>query len=246
MKDPLTTYTAEGIIDSEFLEQLAYNEKMAELGRLSAGMMHEINTPLSVVISATQLILREEGLTDFVREMVERINLEVQRLSLYTKGVLSFAREDEKEGGETDVNVTLQEVLAFLRYEARKNSIKVVEDIDFRLSPISMDPNRLKQILINLIVNALQAMSDGGTLLVKTCATPDNYVEIQIADTGPGIPPAIIDRVFEPYFTTKEAGEGTGLGLYITKKLTEHFSGSIRVQSSMGEGTTFYLRFPSL
>jgi two-component system NtrC family sensor kinase len=228
--------------DAHLLDLLAHNEKMAELGRLAAGMVHELNTPLSVVISATQLILREEELSEFVREMVERINLEAQRLSVYAKGVLSFARDDEQLS-ETDVNAVLTDVVGFLRYEAQKRSIKIVEDLDFHLAPISVSGNRLKQILINIIMNALHAMRDGGTLTLRTLAG-EGVVEIQIGDTGSGIPDEIMTRIFEPFFTTKEVGEGTGLGLYVTRKLVEHFSGTIGVNSTVGEGTTFFLKFP--
>src|SRR5512137_133751 len=125
--------TAECRIDEDLLEQLAWNEKMAELGQLAVGMVHELNTPLSVIVSAIQLILREEDLSVSVKEMVERIDMEVQRLSQFTRGMLSFARKDDATVGETDVNHVLQEVMHFLRYEAQKRSIKVVEDLDFRL-----------------------------------------------------------------------------------------------------------------
>lgn len=244
MKDPLATYLAGGGDEKALLNQLAHNEKLAELGRLSAALIHELNTPLSVVISATQLILREEGLSDFVREMVERINQEAHRLSQQTRGILSFSREGEVEG-ETDVNTVIHEVALFLRYEAQKRSINLVDDLDHRLHPVAVDGNRLKQIIINLVMNAIQAIGEGGTILMRTLPAADGRVEIQIADTGPGISAEIRERMFEPFFTTKEAGEGTGLGLYITKQLVEHFSGSISVVSAVGEGTTFLLRFPT-
>lgn len=245
MENPLAKYmTANGNIREDFLDQLAFSEKMAELGRLSAGLIHELNTPLSVIVSAAQLILQEGELPDFVREMVERISMEAQRLSLFSKGVLSFARTQEGNAVEADVNQSLREVLAFLKYEAQKRSITLVERMDYQLPSITADGNRLKQIFINLIMNALQAMENGGTLTLST-GTPDGRsVEIQIADTGSGIPRERLAQIFEPFYTTKEAGEGTGLGLFITRKLVELLGGRIEVESEVGRGTSFRLVFP--
>ena len=236
--------TDECRIDEAFLEQLAWNERMAEIGQLAVGMVHELNTPLSVIVSATQLILREEELSPSVKEMVERIELEVQRLSQFTKGLLSFARKEETPVGETDVNQVLQEVMYFLKYEALKRSIKIVEDFDYRLPPIAADANRLKQIFINLVMNAFQAMEGGGSLLLSSSFSEERFVSVQIADTGSGIPQKTLSRIFEPFYTTKKTAKGTGLGLFITKKIVESFSGTISVESSEGEGTCFTITFP--
>ncbi len=245
MDDPIAgNLSAAGQMDEKFLVQLAHNEKMAELGQLAAGMIHEVNTPLSVIVSAAQMILREEGLAPFVREMVERIDLEAQRLSQYTRGVLSFARTGEESDGESDVNQVLREVMVFLRYEARKRSITVIEELDYDILPVAADQNRLKQIFINLIMNAYQAMGQGGALHVRTSMPDDRSVRIEIADTGEGIPPERLERIFEPFYTTKKTGEGTGLGLFIVGKIVELMRGRITVTSTRGEGTTFTILLP--
>jgi two-component system NtrC family sensor kinase len=231
-------------IDEELLVQLAHNEKMAELGQLTAGVIHEVNTPLSVIVSAAQMILREGEIPDFVREMVERIDLEAQRLSEFTRGVLSFARTGVETDGEADVNQVLREVMSFLRYEARKRSITVIEELDFNVVPVAADNNRLKQIFINLLMNAFQAMAQGGALHVITSVPDDHSVRIEISDTGKGIPPEQIERIFEPFYTTKKTGEGTGLGLYIVRKTVELMQGRIEVSSRVGEGTTFTILLP--
>jgi len=238
--------TDECRIDEDFLEQLAWNEKMAELGQLAVGMVHELNTPLSVIVSAIQLILREEELSTSVKEMVERIEMEVQRLSLFTRGLLSFARKEDGTVGETDLNQVLHEVMHFLKYEAQKRSIKVVEDYDFRLPQIAADVNRLKQIFINLVMNAFQAMNEGGSLLLRTFSAEEQFISVQVADTGTGIPKQILPHIYEPFYTTKKTGKGTGLGLFITKKLVESFSGTIIAESTEGEGTCFTLTFPAM
>ena len=231
-------------LERSVLEQMAYNEKMAELGQLAAGLVHELNTPLSVLNSAAQMILREDDLSDFVREMVERINLETQRLSLYTRGLLSFSRRDDAAVGEVNLSQVLNEVMAFLRYEAQKRSIQVIEDLDYRLPMVEADVNHLKQIFINLIMNALQAMDDGGTLMLRTALQNKTTVEAQIADTGTGIPVDKVDKIFEPFYSTKGPGEGTGLGLFVTRKIVELYEGSVRVTSVPGQGTTFKVAFP--
>ncbi len=245
MDNSLTRHLSAGSqIDEQLLAQLAHNEKMAELGRLSAGIVHELNTPLSVIASAVQLILREENVPVFAREMLERIDAEVHRLSEFTRGVLSFARHGEEGEAEADVNQILQEVMNFLRYEARKRSITVIQELDYDVLPVAAEGNRLKQIFINLIMNAFQAMGQGGALHVVTSMPDDRSVRIEIADTGEGIPPERLERIFEPFFTTKKAGEGTGLGLFIVKKMVELMHGRINVTSKVGEGTTFTIVLP--
>jgi two-component system NtrC family sensor kinase len=233
-----------GQVDERLLEQLAFNEKMAELGKLSAGIVHELNTPLSVIVSAAQMILREENLPEFSREMVERIDMEAQRLAQLTKGVLSFARREEEEAAEADVNQILREVMAFLKYEAQKRSITVIEELDYHLPTILANGNRLKQIFINLVMNALQAMESGGALLLRTAVVDDLAIEIQIADTGTGIPEDLLETIFEPFFTTGKEGKGTGLGLFVTRAIVERLGGRIAVQSALGEGTTFAITLP--
>ncbi|HEY6873235.1 MAG TPA: ATP-binding protein [Geobacteraceae bacterium] len=245
MDNPLVRQlSAGGHIDEQLLAQLANNEKMAELGRLSTGIVHELNTPLSVIASAVQLILREEDVPLSIREMLERIDAEVHRLAQYTRGVLSFARSGADAEAESDVNQVLQEVMAFLRYEARKRSILVIEELDYDVLPVVADSGRLKQIFINLIMNAFQAMEQGGALYVRTSIPDDRSVRIEIADTGEGIPPERLERIFDPFFTTKKSGEGTGLGLFVVGKMVELMHGSIEVASRVGEGTTFTVVLP--
>ena len=231
-------------LDAGMLEQLVSSERLAELGRISAGIVHELNTPLSVIASAAQLILREDELSPFTREMVERIGEEAHRLSSLVRGVLTFVRQDERKEGESDLSQVVREVMALLHYEARKRSVAVVEELDFTLPSVAVESNVLKQILINLIMNALQAMSDGGTLHLRTSYDRDRRPSFSVADTGCGIPADRLDRIFEPFYTTKAAGEGTGLGLFVTAKLLEAVGGEITVSSVAGEGTTFVITVP--
>ena len=231
-------------IDADLLQQLAYNEKMAELGKISAGVVHELNAPLSVIISASQMIMREQDVPEFVQELIARINAEAQRLSHLTRGLLNYSSHDQITG-EADLNLTVEFILDFLNFEAARRAVVVMRQLDYNLPVIRTDANQLKQILLNIIMNALQAMEEfGGTLLVETGPVGDDAVCIRIADSGPGIPAEAIDRIFERYFTTKKTGEGTGLGLFVTRELVEQMGGDIQVVSGAGGGTTFTVTLP--
>lgn len=243
MKDSAAGHSNEAI-STDLLKQLAYNEKMAELGKISAGIVHELNAPLSVIISAAQMIMREEDLPDAVLEMIDRINSEAQRLSQLTKGLLNFSSHDETVG-EVDINLTAEFILDFLNFEAARRGVAVLRQLDYSLPVILLDVNQLKQILLNIIMNALQAMENGGgRLLVETATAGNNNVCFIISDNGPGIPDGSIDLIFDRYFTTKKAGEGTGLGLFVTKNLVVNMGGDIRVSSRPGGGTTFTVTLP--
>jgi two-component system NtrC family sensor kinase len=231
--------------EGEQFERLAFNEKLAELGRLSVGIIHELNTPLSVIVSAAQLVLREEDLSEFTREMVERIGEEAERLSVMTKGVLSFSRRAAEPSSETDVNRVVADVAELLRYEARKRSVEVLEELDYRIPALVGDPTRFRQIFVNLMMNAVQAMEGGGRLTVTTAKGGDGAIHVWVADTGPGIPPHLAEAVFEPFVTTKKPGEGTGLGLYITRALVESMGGTITLSPAPGRGASFHLVFPT-
>jgi len=236
---------SDGSLDRNFIEQLAFNEKMAELGKLAAGIVHELNTPLSVIVSAAQLILRENELSGFVREMVERIGDEAHRLSSLSRGVLTFSRKDPDGESEIEINEVVRETLNFLRYEAQRRSVKVIEELDYHLPSLTINRNYLKQVMINLVMNACQAMPDGGTLHIRTSSSA-SAIYLQVADTGTGIPADKLADIFTPFFTTKPTGEGTGLGLYLSRQLVQLTGGEILVESTPGEGTTFTLVFPLL
>jgi signal transduction histidine kinase len=230
-------------VSNELLRQMAYNEKMAELGRISAGVVHELNAPLSVISSAAQMILLEQDVNEFVREMVARIRSEAQRLSQMTRGLLNFSRQEESTE-ETDINIAVEFILDFLAFEAARRGVTVLRNLDYHLQFVRMDSNLLKQILLNIIMNSLQAMEeDGGRLLVETFATGANKIGITIADTGPGIAEEAQAKIFEPYFTTKKPGEGTGLGLFVTKTLVESMGGKIELKSRRNKGTSFTVTF---
>jgi signal transduction histidine kinase len=244
MNNSAARHSDDAIISPDLLRQLAYNEKMAELGKISAGVVHELNAPLSVIVSASQMILREEGVPDSVLEMISRISQEAQRLSQMTKGLLHFSSHDETVT-DIDLNLTVDFILNFLNYEAARRGVVVLKRLDCLLPVLRLDANLLKQILLNIIMNALQAMENGsGTLLVETTTVGSDAVCFIVTDNGPGIPAEAIGQIFDRYFTTKKPGEGTGLGLFVTKRVVENMGGEISVASRSGGGTTFTVTLP--
>jgi PAS domain S-box-containing protein len=225
------------------LEQTIQSEKLAEVGRLSAGIAHEVNNPLAVISYAAQLLLREEELPPFQKELAERIDSEVDRLKTLTGSLLSFSRAREMVRRETDLNEVLRDVLRLVRYELNRHAIRLEEDFA-ELPAIQADPNKLKQVFINLLMNASQAMPDGGTLSVRTALVAGEEVEAVLTDTGPGIPADVRERIFEPFFSTKREGEGTGLGLYICRNIVAEHEGRLLLESVPGQGAIFRVVLP--
>jgi len=224
------------------MEQLIRSEKLAEVGRLSTGIAHEINNPLAVIAYGAELLLRED-LSDFQRELLDRISGEAERLKTLTDGLLSFSRGKEMVKRWTDLNEVAQDVARLLRYEAEKRSVRLETNCT-ELPLVEADPNKLKQVLINLILNALQALNKGGTVTLETSFREKGEAIISVKDTGPGIPDEVRERIFEPFFTTKKEGEGTGLGLYICQNIVVEHGGHLDVESRPGEGTTFHISLP--
>ncbi len=226
------------------LDQTVHSEKLVEVGRLSAGIAHEINNPLGVIMYAAELLMREEGLTPFQNEMAERIVSEVGRLKILTGGLLSFSQPRKSLNRLVEVNVLIEDVLQLVRYELQKQSTQI--ETDFAVLPVvSADPNKLKQVVINLVMNAAQALGYGGKVTLQTRSRGNDEVELVISDNGPGMAADIQRQVFKPFFTTKADGEGTGLGLYICDNIIKEHGGSIALKSKPGEGTAFVIRLPA-
>jgi PAS domain S-box-containing protein len=203
------------------LDQTTQSEKLAEVGRMSAGIAHEINNPLGIVSYAAELLLREANLTKFQTDMIEQISTETDRLKSLTGSLLSFAKSNETHFRTTDLNCVIIDVLKLLRYELQRNSIQI-DDHFSDLPIIQADADKLKQVLINLLMNAAQAIGHDGTISITTMVF-NRQIELTISDTGPGIPKEIRDQIFDPFVSSKTDGSGTGLGLYICQNIiTEH------------------------
>lgn len=225
------------------LEQIVQTEKLAEVGRLASGIAHEVNNPLAVIAYAAQLILREEDLGDFSREMAERISSEVERLKSLTSSLLSFSSPREMVRRETDLNDVVRDVLRLVRYELTRHAIRLHESYG-QLPLIQSDANKLKQVFINLVMNATQAMKSGGDLSIYTGEVNGGEVEVVFGDSGPGIPAEIHEQIFAPFFSSKKEGEGTGLGLYICRNIVAEHEGRLLLESEVGRGSVFRVILP--
>lgn len=229
----------------KLLDQTIHSEKLVEVGRLSAGIAHEINNPLGVIKYAVELLMREEEMTPFQKEMTERILDEVGRLRVLTGGLLSFSQPRKSLDRMVEVDALVEEVLHLVRYELRKQAILLETD----LQPVPLvcaDPNKLKQVVINLVMNAAQALVRGGCIRLATQKCGQEEIALIVSDNGPGMTPELQKEIFKPFFTTKADGEGTGLGLYLCDNIVREHGGRIQMDSAPGRGTTFTIRLPAV
>jgi two-component system NtrC family sensor kinase len=232
------------------IERLETSSRLISVGRLAAGVAHEINNPLAVIGENAGLIkdlfiLRKEYKQDKrLMELIDAVLESVERSGEITKELLGFARQFEPKITPIQLSNVVSEVLSFQRKEAAYRNIDIHVDIPEDIPVIYSDRGRLQQIVLNLINNAFQAMRNGGQLDISVKREGENAVSIRIRDTGPGISPEDIKRIFEPFFTTRGPEGGIGLGLSITFGLVRKLKGDISVQSKLGEGTTFEINLP--
>jgi two-component system NtrC family sensor kinase len=234
-------------------ELLMQSSKMAALGKMAAGIAHEINNPLAVIaekagwlkdLLAEDDMSKNPNLKEF-QDTVGRIEYHVDRAKKVTHRLLGFARRMEPVSEKVDVNRVLDESVGFLENEARFLNINIQEDLDPDLPLITSDTTQLQQVFLNLMNNAIDAIGkDGEISIVTNYLARNNMVAIDIHDNGPGIPKEILGKIFDPFFTTKEVGKGTGLGLSISYSIIEKLGGQIRVASEVGQGTTFNILLP--
>jgi len=223
-------------------KQLDISERMASIGKLAAGVAHELNNPLDGTMRFTNLTLdhTEEG--DVRREYLLGAKEGLNRMAKIVASLLTFARQASPTREPTDVNQAIRDALLFTDKRDRRQNIKVVVQLDEQLPPVIAA--ELHQVFVNLINNAFDAMLKGGTLKITTLPE-GKLVKIIFADNGPGIPADIRDNIFDPFFTTKEVGKGVGLGLAICYGIIEKYNGTIEVESSPGEGSVFTVKLPA-
>jgi PAS domain S-box-containing protein len=238
------------ITDRVSLEtQLAQADKLSSIGLLAAGVAHEINTPLAVISSYSQLLSKQMRGDARLGPVLEKITQQSFRASEIANGLLNFSRTSTTEFRETNLNQVIRDTLSLLEHQFKKAQIEMDLELADDLPAIHGNPGKLQQVFLNLLLNAKDAMPGGGRLRVATLA--NGHVEAIVADSGSGIAPENLKRIYDPFFTTKttpKPGErrGTGLGLSVSYGIIQEHAGKIHVESSVGAGTTFHLEFPLL
>lgn len=226
-------------------DHLVQSEKLASLGKLAAGIAHEINNPLGGILIYSQLLLEDTDKNNPYYENLEKIVKETTRCKNIVKGLLQFARPKEPETTLTNVNDILDKALSLMESQAIFQNITIKREYSSSIPRIIADNTQLQQVFINIIINAADAMEGRGVLTLKTSLGEDEqHIEISITDTGHGIMKEDMKRLFEPFFTTKEVGSGTGLGLAISYSIIQKHDGIIEVQSQKGKGSTFTIKLP--
>jgi len=231
-------------------DRLLYSEAQAGIGRLAAGVAHEINNPLTGVLSFTHMLLRRRDLSEEVRSDLETIAQATERIRKIVRGLLDFSQETKLNPQPTDLNSIALLSIPLIRNQA------LVKGVDVKFNPapslpmLTLDRGQFQSVLLNILLNALDATGPGGRITVSTSLgeSSDHQgqkgVAIALEDTGCGIPAEHMDKLFEPFFTTKEVGQGTGLGLSASLGIVQRHGGSITVKSEVGKGSTFTIWLP--
>jgi two-component system NtrC family sensor kinase len=221
--------------------------KLAAVGEMAAGIAHELNNPLTTVTGFTELVMDEMAADSSQRRELEMVLKEARRASDVVRRLLDFSRQGERIRTRADLNEVVEDVIALTNHLLRTNGVNLTLDLAKDLEWVSIDRNQMKQVLLNLIHNALQAMPRGGALSVTTAACQRDereWVTMSVRDSGVGIAPKDKDRIFEPFFTTKGQVGGTGLGLSVTYGIVTDHGGTIEVDSTPGEGSVFTVWLP--
>jgi two-component system NtrC family sensor kinase len=225
--------------------QLMQAEKMASLGKLAAGVAHQINNPLGGITLFAKLALEEYELEEAVRQDLLRILKDAERCRDTVKELLEFTRQTRHLMQPHDVNKSVSRTMFLLENQSLFQNIEIEKNFAAALPPVQADIQQLNHLFMNIILNAAQAMNGKGKLMLKTCVSAaTKTVEIEIADTGPGIPPDVLPQIFDPFFTTKEEGQGTGLGLSLAYGIVENHGGKITARNRPEGGAVFLISLP--
>jgi len=225
-------------------EQLLQSEKLAAMGRLTSQIAHELNNPLYGIMNTLELLKTEVSPQSKRRKILEMSLSETMRLTELLRKMLSFSRPDEEEKQPVDINIIIDEILVLVKKQLQENGINISSSFSPDLTQVFASKNQLRQVFLNLISNARDAMPEGGTLTIKTRPNKEN-VYIEVSDTGIGIDEEIIDKIFDSFFTTKDSIKGVGLGLSVCYGFIKEHDGHIQVSSRIGEGTTFTISLPA-
>jgi two-component system NtrC family sensor kinase len=221
------------------------SERLALIGQLAANVAHELNNPLQGIVTYSHLLLEKTPDDSPTCDSIERIVTQANRCRDIIRGLLDFSRQRKPDKTICSIDAVLAECVNFVENQASFHNIQVETDFAANLPMIIVDPSQMQQVFMNMIINAAEAMQDGGTLTLATRHHPgDSFISVEISDTGHGISEENREKIFDPFFTTKEVGQGTGLGLAISYGIVQEHKGTITVASEVGKGSTFVIRLP--
>ena len=232
-------------------QQMIVTERLASLGTLAAGVAHEINNPLAIIRESAgwmrQLFAKDElkdipRHDDFVRAL-DKVEKSVERASRITHQLLGFVGKSESTLAEVNLTELIEEAIQLISHEAQNRDIRIVRQMEPPPDNIWSDAYEIRQVLLNLLTNAIHAVNSKGTITIAIENVGDSWT-ITVSDTGPGIPRENLDKIFEPFFSTKSPGQGTGLGLFVSRGIVEKLGGTIEVASKIGQGARFSIRLP--
>jgi signal transduction histidine kinase len=229
---------------SRLQEQLRHAERLATVGQLSAGVAHELNEPLGAILGFAELVNQSSGLPDQAARDVDRIIKAALHAREIIRKLMIFTRQMPTRKAPCDLNQVATEGLDFLASRCAKEGITVVHQLEDALPPVMADPSQMYQVLVNLVVNAIQAMPGGGTLTMTTYSGPGK-VFLCVTDTGTGMSPEVQQQLFVPFFSTKDVGQGTGLGLAVVHGIVTAHGGTVTVRSEVGRGSSFEICIPT-
>jgi len=227
-------------------QQLVQSEKMAAIGQFVAGLAHEINNPLDGIQNCLRAILSEPQNLEQTKNYSELALDGLYKIEILVKKLLSYARLHALEKTEVDINLILKDILSLTSFKLKNKKIIINEEYSSDLPLIYGDAHFLEQVFVNLVLNACDAMPNGGQLTVKTFSNNNDFIEIKVIDNGEGIPNEHLNNIFDPFFTTKQKNNGTGLGLYLSYSFVEQHGGKISVKSKKGMGTEFTVLLPAI
>ncbi|UCD98083.1 MAG: cache domain-containing protein [Chloroflexota bacterium] len=226
-------------------QKIMESEKLALIGQLSANVAHELNNPLTGIVTYSHLILENSGSDDPNKSSIEKIVGQATRCRDIIRGLLDFSRQRKPDKVFSNINTVVEQCISFVENQALFHNIEIIKNFQEDLPMIVIDPSQIERVIMNIIINAAEAMEGEGELIITTRSNIEkDAVVLEFKDTGPGIGEENIDKIFDPFFTTKDVGHGTGLGLAISYGVVKAHNGSISVESELGKGTTFIVRLP--
>ena len=230
-------------------KQLIQSEKLAALGIVAAGIAHEVKNPLAIIIQGVDYLKSSTGSDTHLVEVINKINKSAFRADSIIKGLLSFTRQMPIQAEQVEIEPVIEETLSFIEHQLKRNHIKLIKQFSPDLPKVTIDINQIKQVFLNILLNAIDAMQNGGTLTISAepAGNPpaERHLQIILADTGCGIPADKIEKVFDPFYTTKDSKGNAGLGLSITKGIIDKHHGTVRIESEVDKGTKVIIGLPA-